>query len=144
MSKLLDLASRKVFINDLRTCQRVPPPSEASDQVKKTKTWQMYCHGRQCQISVVWIQGTVKEVDEGSDVFLIDDGTGVAKVLGSSKIPFLGQKIKVGQYIMVIGQLSSAGSIPQLRAIKVQNLSHMLEMDKSWSLEVTDQMLLVS
>ncbi|OWF34921.1 recQ-mediated genome instability protein 2-like [Mizuhopecten yessoensis] len=144
MSKLLDLPSRKVFINDLRTCQRVPTPSEGSDQVKKMKTLQMYCHGRQFQLSVVWIQGTVTEVDDGSDVVLIDDGTGAAKILGCSKIPFLGEKIKIGQYVMVIGQLSSAGSIPQLRAIKVQNLSHMIEMDKSWSLEVTDQMMLVS
>ncbi|XP_060082000.1 recQ-mediated genome instability protein 2-like [Ylistrum balloti] len=142
MSKLLDLPSRKVFVSDLRTCQRIQ--SEDSDQTKKTKTWQMNCHGRQLQLSVVWIQGTVTEVDDRSDVVLVDDSTGTAKILGCSKIPFLWEKIKIGQYVMVIGQLANAESIPQLRAIKVQNLSHMLETEESWSLEVADQMMLVT
>ncbi|XP_076116613.1 recQ-mediated genome instability protein 2-like [Mytilus galloprovincialis] len=134
MSKLLDLPSKKIFIRDLQQAVKCVSNSTENQQ-KSIKEWQS--KGR--TFSVVWIQGTVLQVSHDSDMMLLDDGTGVVKVIGCCKIPHMPEKLKHGQYAMVIGQLMAVGNIPVLRALKFQNLTnHIVDLETCWVLEVLE------
>ena len=137
MSKILELPSRKIFIKDLQQATKCPLNNTDSQQ-KVIREWQ--ATGR--TFSVAWIQGTVLQISNDSDIVLLDDGTGVSKVIGCCKIPYMSDKLMRGQYAMVIGQLLQTGQIPVLRALKFQNLNnHIVDIETCWILEVLNHMM---
>lgn len=91
--------------------------------------------------SIVTVQGVVIEILDNGDSLLLDDGTAVVKIRGCLKVPFQTSKPKKGNYVMVVGQLQRTGEFPQLRVVKLQNLSHNVAMATIWPLEVIDGLL---
>ncbi|KAL5022454.1 hypothetical protein ScPMuIL_001609 [Solemya velum] len=121
MSKVFDLPSRKVFIEDLKRCVRGVNSEEAESAVrKKSKEWSLEILGNSLTLRVVWIQGSVIECSMDGDIVTIDDGTARAKLMGCNKIPYLNTRLEKDDYAMVIGQIVAAGDCPVLRPIKIQ------------------------
>lgn len=141
MTKILDLPSKKILIQDLAGCSRVKNEAGNKDANKKIKEWMLYILGKTIKFSVVWLQGIVTQVENGEDCVIINDDTGEAKIVGCSKFPYMSSKLKTGQYVLIIGQLISSGNCPVLRALKVQNLNQMVDSQSTWKLEVMDQII---
>ncbi|KAK3089870.1 hypothetical protein FSP39_007227 [Pinctada imbricata] len=149
MTHILNLPSRKVFIRDLSVSARVAAslpegPSAGQSQGKKLKEWLVTCSGKEFSLTVAWLQGTLIEVNDRDGYLWLDDGTGLAKISGHNKLPFMSYVLSKGQYVMVIGKMVSAGECPSLLAIKVQILYDQENAQRAWPIEVKDQILYAS
>lgn len=75
---------------------------------------------------------------------ILDDSTGRVKVAGYNNIPFISLSLATGQYVMVIASVSRCGDLPVVCALKLQSLTQVENAERSWSLEVMDQILHLS
>ncbi|WAR22774.1 hypothetical protein MAR_036486 [Mya arenaria] len=141
MSTTLDRPARKLFLSHLLSCRQCAQSSKTTVQSQDpsvSKIWTAECEERSVEFSMLSVQGVVIETRDNGDSILIDDTTAVALVKGCSKIPFHASTPAKGQYLMIIGQLVRPGSIPMIRPVKIQNLSHNLALTAMWPLEVMD------
>ncbi|XP_067285093.1 recQ-mediated genome instability protein 2 [Pseudorasbora parva] len=91
------------------------------------------------QVSVVWMQGTVLEVQSDHNTVLILDETGNFLVSGINSVPKGKPCLSPGKYVMVMGVIQSHNPEPVLRAVKMADLSeNALIHRKNWIYEVED------
>ncbi|XP_056091618.1 recQ-mediated genome instability protein 2 [Rhinichthys klamathensis goyatoka] len=91
------------------------------------------------QVSMVWMQGTVVEVQPDHNTVLILDETGNFLVSGINSVPRGKPCLSPGKYVMVMGVIQSHNPEPVLRAVKMADLSeNALIHRKNWIYEVED------
>ncbi|KAK7168098.1 hypothetical protein R3I94_002220 [Phoxinus phoxinus] len=88
---------------------------------------------------MVWMQGTVLEVQPDHNTVVILDETGNFLVSGINSVPRGKPCLSPGKYIMVMGVIQSHIPEPVLRAVKMADLSeNALIHRKNWIYEVED------
>ncbi|XP_017563012.1 recQ-mediated genome instability protein 2 [Pygocentrus nattereri] len=91
------------------------------------------------RVSVVWMQGTVVEVQPDQNTALLLDETGNFTVSGVNSIPKGKPCLSPGKYVMVMGVIQSHSPEPVLRAVKMADLSDKAAIHrKMWKYEVED------
>lgn len=95
--------------------------------------------GRSLLVSLVWMQGTVLEVQLDRNTVLLLDETGTFTVQGVNSIPKGKPCLIQGKYVMVMGVIQAVSPEPVIRAVKVADLSEQAELHRRmWKLEVQD------
>ncbi|XP_072299144.1 recQ-mediated genome instability protein 2 [Eucyclogobius newberryi] len=90
-------------------------------------------------VSLVWMQGTVLEVQLDRNMVLLMDETGTFTVQGVNSIPKGKPCLLQGKYVMVMGVIQAAAPEPVIRAVKVADLSEQAALHRRmWKLEVED------
>ncbi|TRZ04303.1 hypothetical protein DNTS_003242 [Danionella cerebrum] len=90
-------------------------------------------------VSVVWMQGTVVDVQADLNNVLILDETGNFLVSGINSIPKGKPCLSPGKYVMVMGVIQSHSPEPVLRAVKMADLSENAVLHrKNWLYEVEE------
>ncbi|XP_054615379.1 recQ-mediated genome instability protein 2 [Dunckerocampus dactyliophorus] len=90
-------------------------------------------------VSLVWMQGTVLEVQLELDSVLLMDETGTFAVQGVNSIPKGKPCLSSGKYVMVMGAVQAVSPEPVIRAVKMADLSEQADLHrKMWKLEVED------
>ncbi|XP_077866516.1 recQ-mediated genome instability protein 2-like [Saccoglossus kowalevskii] len=128
--------ARKLFISQLQECN--------SFHSEVSQVWKLDLDdGTVIDVQIAWLQGVVMETAEDGD-FSLSDNTGLAKIkITSEKLKkFMKDNktdIKVGDYVMVIGNIIKNGELPVVRAIKVTQITQNRNLyEKMWKLEVVD------
>ncbi|KAJ0001229.1 hypothetical protein NQD34_006249 [Periophthalmus magnuspinnatus] len=95
--------------------------------------------GRCLGVSLVWMQGTVLEVQLERNTVLLMDETGTFTVQGVNSIPKGRPCLIQGKYVMVMGVIQAASPEPVIRAVKMADLSEQAALHRRmWKLEVED------
>lgn len=95
--------------------------------------------GRTLLVSLVWMQGTVLEVQLERNSVLLMDETGTFTVLGVNNIPKGKPCLFQGKYVMVMGVIQALSPEPVIRAVKVADLTEQAALHRRmWKLEVQD------
>ncbi|KAG5280140.1 hypothetical protein AALO_G00085420 [Alosa alosa] len=90
-------------------------------------------------VSIVWMQGTVVEVQPDRNTIVLLDETGNFVVGGVNNIPKGKPCLIHGKYVMVMGQVQTHSPEPVLRAVKMADLSdNSLIHKRLWKYEVED------
>ncbi|KAL2100767.1 hypothetical protein ACEWY4_002528 [Coilia grayii] len=90
-------------------------------------------------LSVVWMQGTVVEVQRDHNTVVLLDETGNFVVVGVNNIPKGKPCLIHGKYVMVMGLIQTHSPEPVLRAVKMADLSDNSTIRKRmWKYEVED------
>uniref|UniRef100_A0A8P4GJZ3 RecQ mediated genome instability 2 n=1 Tax=Dicentrarchus labrax TaxID=13489 RepID=A0A8P4GJZ3_DICLA len=145
--------------------KRPPPVKVLSGQLRTAENWGTAdsgdgCvirlgRGRSLPVSLVWMQGTVLEVQLDRNTVLLMDETGTFAVQGVNNIPkgkpCLSQGVvylcfpdlqkhsKSGKYVMVMGVIQAVSPEPVIRAVKMADLSELAALHRRmWKLEVED------
>ncbi|XP_691674.2 recQ-mediated genome instability protein 2 [Danio rerio] len=94
---------------------------------------------RSLQVSVVWMQGTVLELQADNNTLLMLDETGNFTVNGINSVPKGKPCLSPGKYVMVMGVIQSHSPEPVLRAVKMADLSANAAIHRrNWIYEVED------
>ncbi|XP_034045795.1 recQ-mediated genome instability protein 2-like [Thalassophryne amazonica] len=94
---------------------------------------------RSLPVSMVWMQGTVLEVQLHRDTVLLMDETGTFVVQGINTIPKGKPCLSPGSYMMVMGVIRAASPEPVIQAVKMADLSELTTLHRRmWKLEVED------
>uniref|UniRef100_A0A3Q2QYY5 RecQ mediated genome instability 2 n=1 Tax=Fundulus heteroclitus TaxID=8078 RepID=A0A3Q2QYY5_FUNHE len=94
--------------------------------------------GRSLRVSLVWMQGTVLEVQLDGNTVLLMDETGTFAVQGVNNIP-KGKPCLLQKYVMVMGVVQAVSPEPVIRAVKMADLSEFAALHRRmWSLEVEE------
>ncbi|KAK5855885.1 hypothetical protein PBY51_007521 [Eleginops maclovinus] len=95
--------------------------------------------GRSLPVSLVWMQGTVLEVQLERNTLLLMDETGTFAVQGVNNIPKGKPCLSQGKYVMVMGVIQAVSPEPVIRAVKMADLSELAALHRRmWKLEVED------
>ncbi|XP_044037698.1 recQ-mediated genome instability protein 2 [Siniperca chuatsi] len=95
--------------------------------------------GRSLLVSLVWMQGTVLEVQLDRNTVLLMDETGTFAVQGVNNIPKGKPCLSQGKYVMVMGVIQAVSPEPVIRAVKMADLSDLSTLHRRmWKLEVED------
>ncbi|KAM3598965.1 uncharacterized protein V6R79_024800 [Siganus canaliculatus] len=95
--------------------------------------------GRSLQVSLVWMQGTVLEVQLDRNTVLLMDETGTFAVQGINSVPKGKPCLSQGKYVMVMGVIQGVSPEPVIRAVKMADLSELAALHRRmWKLEVED------
>ncbi|XP_059204414.1 recQ-mediated genome instability protein 2 [Centropristis striata] len=95
--------------------------------------------GRSLLVSLVWMQGTVLEVQLDRNTVLLMDETGTFAVQGVNNIPKGKPCLSQGKYVMVMGVIQAVSPEPVIRAVKMADLSELAALHRRmWKLEVED------
>ncbi|XP_035510397.1 recQ-mediated genome instability protein 2 [Morone saxatilis] len=95
--------------------------------------------GRSLPVSLVWMQGTVLEVQLDRNTVLLMDETGTFAVQGVNNIPKGKPCLSQGKYVMVMGVIQAVSPEPVIRAVKMADLSELAVLHRRmWKLEVED------
>lgn len=95
--------------------------------------------GRSLLASLVWMQGSVLEVQLDQNTVLLMDETGTFAVQGVNNIPKGKPCLFQGKYVMVMGVIQAVFPEPVIRAVKVADLSEQAALHRRmWKLEVED------
>ncbi|CAG5897977.1 unnamed protein product [Menidia menidia] len=95
--------------------------------------------GRSLRVSLVWMQGTVLDVQQERNSVLLMDETGTFTVQGVNGIPRGKPCLAQGKYVMVMGIIQDLSPEPVIRAVKMANLSAQAALHRRmWKLEVED------
>ncbi|XP_061838229.2 recQ-mediated genome instability protein 2 [Nerophis lumbriciformis] len=123
----------KVLSGQLRTATGTSgEPSGAGWLVKLSGT-------RLLPVSLVWMQGTVMEVQAELNSVLLMDDTGTFTVQGVNNIPKGKPCLSSGKYVMVMGAVQAVSPEPVVRAVKMADLSERADLHrKMWTLEVEE------
>ncbi|XP_061702171.1 recQ-mediated genome instability protein 2 [Syngnathoides biaculeatus] len=90
-------------------------------------------------VSLVWMQGTVLEVQLELGTALLMDETGTFTVQGVNSVPKGKPCLSSGKYVMVMGALQAVSPEPLVRAVKLADLSEDATLHRQmWKLEVDD------
>jgi len=101
--------------------------------IPNLNVWSLYDY---LIFSIVWIQGQITQINEETDSFVIDDGSGKADVIGMRTIPAGCVKPQVGRYVMVTGEFVQQNPRPRVKIMKIQDLSRDEIAKASWRFEV--------
>ncbi|XP_003964898.1 recQ-mediated genome instability protein 2 [Takifugu rubripes] len=124
--------------------KRPPPVKVLSSQLRTAENCgDSYCvrpgKGRSLLVSLVWMQGTVMEVQLDRDSVLLMDETGTFTVQGVKGIPKGKPCLSPGKYVMVMGVIQAASPEPRVRAVKMADLSELAALHRrTWKLEVEE------
>ncbi|XP_075942522.1 recQ-mediated genome instability protein 2 [Anarhichas minor] len=95
--------------------------------------------GRSLPVSLVWMQGTVLEVQPERNTVMLMDETGTFAVQGVNNIPRGKPCLAQGKYVMVMGVIMAASPEPVIRAVKMADLSELAGLHRRmWKLEVEE------
>ncbi|XP_061567655.1 recQ-mediated genome instability protein 2 [Cololabis saira] len=95
--------------------------------------------GRSLRASLVWMQGTVLEVQLDRNSALLMDETGTFIVQNVNNIPKGKPCLIQGKYVMVMGVIQAVSPEPVIRAVKMADLSERAALHRQmWKLEVED------
>ncbi|XP_053195258.1 recQ-mediated genome instability protein 2 [Scomber japonicus] len=95
--------------------------------------------GRSLPVSMVWMQGTILEVQSDRNTVLLMDETGTFAVQGVNNIPKGKPCLSQGKYVMVMGVIQAISPEPVIRAVKMADLSELAALHRRmWKLEVED------
>ncbi|KAM6966949.1 recQ-mediated genome instability protein 2 [Tautogolabrus adspersus] len=95
--------------------------------------------GRSLAVSLVWMQGTVLEVQVDRNTVLLMDETGTFGVQGVKSIPKGKPCLSQGKYVMVMGVILAVSPEPVIRAVKMADLSELSALHRRmWKLEVEE------
>ncbi|KAM6913467.1 recQ-mediated genome instability protein 2 [Lycodopsis pacificus] len=95
--------------------------------------------GRSLPVSLVWMQGTVLEVQPERNTVMLMDETGAFAVQGVNNIPRGKPCLAQGKYVMVMGFIVAASPEPVIRAVKMADLSELAGLHRRmWKLEVEE------
>ncbi|CAL1588033.1 unnamed protein product [Knipowitschia caucasica] len=95
--------------------------------------------GRCLLVSLVWMQGTVLDVQLDRNTVLLMDETGTFTVHGVNNVPKGKPCLIQGKYVMVMGVIQATSPEPVIRAMKMADLSEQAELHRGmWKLEVED------
>ncbi|XP_033501492.1 recQ-mediated genome instability protein 2 [Epinephelus lanceolatus] len=95
--------------------------------------------GRTLLVSLVWMQGTVMDVQLDRNTVLLMDETGTFAVQGVNNIPKGKPCLSQGKYVMVMGVIQAVSPEPVIRAVKMADLSELAALHRRmWKLEVED------
>ncbi|KAK9534718.1 hypothetical protein VZT92_007147 [Zoarces viviparus] len=95
--------------------------------------------GRSLPVSLVWMQGTVLEVQPERNTVMLMDETGTFAVQGVNNIPRGKPCLEPGKYVMVMGVIVAASPEPVIRAVKMADLSELAGLHRRmWKLEVEE------
>ncbi|TNN68036.1 RecQ-mediated genome instability protein 2 [Liparis tanakae] len=101
--------------------------------------------GRSLPVSLVWMQGTVLEVQPERSTAMLLDETGTFAVLGVNNIPRGKPCLAQGKYVMVMGVVMAVSPEPVIRAVKMADLSELAGLHRRmWKLEVEDLQLVLA
>ncbi|XP_061556775.1 recQ-mediated genome instability protein 2 [Phycodurus eques] len=90
-------------------------------------------------VSLVWMQGTVLEVQLELGTVLLMDETGTFTVQGVNSVPKGKPCLSSGKYVMVMGVVQAVSPEPVVRAVKLADLSEHATLHRQmWKLEVED------
>ena len=119
----------KFFVGQLKQAHQVSGESGKRE-------WQ---YGQMGPFTRVWVQGVVVGSPPSErPCWFLDDGTGVAVIFEQSSLP-LGESLKLGAYVMVLGQFRVASdSTPAILIHKLVNLSTQPQRESLWFLEVIE------
>ncbi|XP_026181958.1 recQ-mediated genome instability protein 2 [Mastacembelus armatus] len=123
--------------------KRAPPVKVLSGQLRTADSGGGYTirpgKGRSLPVSLVWMQGTVLEVQLDRDTVLLMDETGTFAVQGVNNIPKGKPCLSPGKYVMVMGVIQAVSPEPVIRAVKMADLSELVALHRRmWKLEVED------
>ncbi|XP_051244058.1 recQ-mediated genome instability protein 2 [Dicentrarchus labrax] len=129
--------------------KRPPPVKVLSGQLRTAENWGTAdsgdgCvirlgRGRSLPVSLVWMQGTVLEVQLDRNTVLLMDETGTFAVQGVNNIPKGKPCLSQGKYVMVMGVIQAVSPEPVIRAVKMADLSELAALHRRmWKLEVED------
>ncbi|XP_074552750.1 recQ-mediated genome instability protein 2 [Halichoeres trimaculatus] len=129
--------------------KRPPPVKVLSGQLRTAEKRGAADSGEGCVIkpgkgltlpvSLVWMQGTVLEVQVDRNTVLLVDETGTFTVQGVNNIPRGKPCLSQGKYVMVMGVIVSPSPEPIIRAVKMADLSeHAALHRRMWKLEVRE------
>ncbi|XP_020498171.1 recQ-mediated genome instability protein 2 [Labrus bergylta] len=124
----------KVLSGQLRTAKENRGKADSGDgwSVKLGK-------GRSLAVSLVWMQGTVVEVQIDRNTVLLMDETGTFGVQGVNSIPKGKPCLSQGKYVMVMGVILAVSPEPVIRAVKMADLSELAALHRRmWKLEVEE------
>ncbi|KAK5884563.1 recQ-mediated genome instability protein 2 [Pseudochaenichthys georgianus] len=122
----------KVLSGQLRTAVSRPADSGEGYVIRPGR-------GRSLQVSLVWMQGTVLEVQLDRNTLLLMDETGTFAVQGVNNIPKGKPCLSQGKYVMVMGVIQAVSPEPVIRAVKMADLSALAALHRQmWKLEVED------
>uniref|UniRef100_A0A3Q3KAX9 RecQ-mediated genome instability protein 2 n=2 Tax=Monopterus albus TaxID=43700 RepID=A0A3Q3KAX9_MONAL len=124
-------------------CKRPPPVKVLSGQLRTADRgdgWLIRLgRGRSLLVSLVWMQGTVLEVQLDRNAVLLMDETGTFAVQGVNNIPKGKPCLSQGKYVMVMGVIQAVSPEPVIRAVKMADLSELAVLHRRmWKLEVED------
>ncbi|KAM9843942.1 recQ-mediated genome instability protein 2 [Aulostomus maculatus] len=124
----------KVLSGQLRTAERRGAADSCGDGyvIRLSKV-------RSLPVSLVWMQGTVLEVQLELNTVLLLDETGTFAVQGVNNIPKGKPCLSQGKYVMVMGVIQAVSPEPVIRAVKMADLSEHATLHRlMWKLEVED------
>ncbi|KAK1805240.1 hypothetical protein P4O66_019575 [Electrophorus voltai] len=141
------MSSTKEYGNCLEKTRK-PPVKVLSSQLREAalSAKMEYCIKRLGRgkstplvVSIVWMQGTVVEVQFDQNTVLLLDETGNFLVSGINNIPKGKPCLSLGKYVMVMGVIQSHSPEPVLRAVKIADLSDNAVIHRRmWKYEVED------
>ncbi|KAF7663498.1 hypothetical protein LDENG_00208270 [Lucifuga dentata] len=95
--------------------------------------------GRSLRVSMVWMQGTVLDLQLNRNTVVLMDETGTFVVQGVNNIPKGKPCLSQGKYVMVMGVIQTTSPEPVIHAVKIADLSERADLHrKMWKLEVED------
>ncbi|XP_028267779.1 recQ-mediated genome instability protein 2 [Parambassis ranga] len=95
--------------------------------------------GRSLLVSLVWMQGTVLEVQLDRNTALLLDETGTFTVQGINSVPKGKPCLSQGKYVMVMGAIQALSPEPVICVVKMADLSELVALHRRmWKLEVED------
>uniref|UniRef100_A0A3Q1INB1 RecQ mediated genome instability 2 n=1 Tax=Anabas testudineus TaxID=64144 RepID=A0A3Q1INB1_ANATE len=120
---------------------RPPPVKVLSGQLRTANSGNGYVmnlgRGRSLLVSLVWMQGTVVDVQLDRNTALLVDETGTFAVQGVDNIPKGKPCLSQGKYVMVMGVVQAVSPEPVIRAVKMADLSELAALHRRmWKLEV--------
>ncbi|XP_060921463.1 recQ-mediated genome instability protein 2 [Labrus mixtus] len=124
--------------------KRPPPVKVLSGQLRTAADsgdgWSIKLgKGRSLAVSLVWMQGTVVEVQIDRNTVLLMDETGTFGVQGVNSIPKGKPCLSQGKYVMVMGVILAVSPEPVIRAVKMADLSELAALHRRmWKLEVEE------
>ncbi|KAG8006833.1 RecQ-mediated genome instability protein 2 [Nibea albiflora] len=123
----------KVLSGQLRTAESRRTPSSGDAYAVRLG------RGRSLLVSLVWMQGTVLEVQLDRNTVLLMDETGTFAVQGVNSIPKGKPCLSQGKYVMVMGVIQAVSPEPVIRAVKMADLSELATLHRRmWKLEVEE------
>ncbi|XP_071326786.1 recQ-mediated genome instability protein 2 [Trachinotus anak] len=123
----------KVLSAQLRTAESQGPAGGGDGYVIRPG------RGRSLPVSLVWLQGTVLEVQLDRNTVLLLDETGTFAVQGVNNIPKGKPCLSQGKYVMVMGVIQAISPEPVIRAVKMADLSERAALHRRmWKLEVEE------
>uniref|UniRef100_A0A3Q3XJM5 Uncharacterized protein n=1 Tax=Mola mola TaxID=94237 RepID=A0A3Q3XJM5_MOLML len=123
----------KVLSSQLRTAEKRGATDSGNAYLVRPGT------ARSLLVSLVWIQGTVLEVQLDRNTALLMDETGTFAVQGIDSVPRGKPCLSRGKYVMVMGVIQAVSPEPVVRAVKMADLSELAALHRRmWKLEVEE------